>query len=226
MRTNLSSYRVLLPVTLLALGCAASARAQVSPAEITNPRLKALEQVYMSELESLNHAISQTKFPFPFVLHRYIGLESKDPMGVDQRGLEFVMFHGRALLKISGNYNAAFNSSSLTQNERACRVLDAIINPILQILPPAFREPTNFDGLGFELSYHVRSKTRSYDYEGREQLTVAFSKADITRYLAARQDSERQEVLDASEVYLNGRQFGLVLGARDPLDPDALPKPR
>ena len=35
-----------------------------------------------------------------------------------------------------------------------------------------------------------------------------------------------QEVLDASEVYLNGKQFGLALNARDAFDFEALLKPR
>jgi hypothetical protein len=218
--------RVSQALIVLSLGCLSSASAQVSPAEITNPRLKTLEQTHFSELTSMNQAIGRTKFPFPFVLRRVIGLESKDPIGADQRGLEFVIFHGRTILKTSGNYNAAFNSSSLTENERAGRVLDTVVFPILQIIPTYFHEPINFDGYGFEVSYHVRSKTPSYDYEGREQLTVVFPKAEVPRYLAAHEDSDRQEVLDASEIYLNGKQFGLVLGARDPLEGDALAKPR
>jgi hypothetical protein len=59
-----------------------------------------------------------------------------------------------------------------------------------------------------------------------EVLTLVFAKADAFRYLALQQDSERQEVLDASEVYLNGKEFGLALNARDPFDVEALPKPR
>jgi hypothetical protein len=226
MSVILGRSRVLQSLIVLAFGGLSSASAQVSPAEITNPRLKSLEQTYFSELTEMNQAIARTKFQFPFVLHRVIGLESKDSLSADQRGLEFVMFHGRTILKISGNYNAAFTASSLTENERAGRVLDAIVLPILRLLPAHFHEPINFDGFGFEVSYHVRAKTRSYDYEGREQLTVVFPKADAFRYLAAHEDSERQEILDVSEIYLNGKQFGLVLGARDPLDVDALPKPR
>jgi hypothetical protein len=205
---------------------AGSARAQISPSEIKHPRPKSLEQTYLPKLVALNHDIGETKFPFPFALSRYIGLDSKNPLGADRRGLEFVIFHGRTILKVSGNYSAAFNSAQLTQNQRANRVLDEVIVPILRLLPDYFPEPLSFDGVGFEVSYHVRAKERSYDYEGAEVLTVVFAKADAFRYLAAHEDSGRQEVLDVSEVYLNGKEFGLALNARDPFDVEALPKPR
>jgi hypothetical protein len=49
--------------------------AQVSPAEIVNPQLKAAEQTYFPQLLALNRAIAATKFPFPFALSRYVGLD-------------------------------------------------------------------------------------------------------------------------------------------------------
>jgi len=58
------------------------------------------------------------KFPFLFIPSRYVGLDPTDQQGADQRGLEFVRFHDRTILKVSGNYNAAFNANLLTQNQR------------------------------------------------------------------------------------------------------------
>lgn len=37
-----------------------------------------------------------------------MGLDPKYRKGADQRGLEFVRFHDRTILKVSSNYNAAF----------------------------------------------------------------------------------------------------------------------
>ncbi len=218
--------RACLVLSLLPLWELSSAQAQINPAEISHPRPKSLEQTYLSKLVALNHDISQTKFPFPFTLSRYIGLDPKNPLAADRRGLEFVIFHGRSILKVSGNYYAAFNPALLTENQRANRALDEVVVPILRLLPRYFAEPLSFDGFGFEVSYHVRAKEPSYDYEGAEVLTLVFTKADAFRYPAIQQDSERQEVLDASEVYLNGKEFGLALNARDPFDVEALPKPR
>ncbi len=200
--------------------------AQVSPAEIANPRLKAAEQAHFSQLQAMNREIAKIKFPFPFVLSRYAGLDPKEQRGTDARGLEFVLFRDRVVLKISANYNAAFNSSLLTENQRANRLFDDVIVPILQLVPKYFSSQSNFNGFGFEIAYHARTQGHSYDYEGKEILTLVFDKADAFGYLNAQRPSERQEILDGSVIYLNGKEFGLALGAKDPSDVEGLEKPR
>ena len=56
------------------------------------------------------------------MISRYVGLDPKSQAGIDTRGVEFVKFHDRVVLKISGNYNAAFNSDRLSQNQRVNRI--------------------------------------------------------------------------------------------------------
>ena len=96
--------------------------AQVSPDEVRGPQLKALEKTYLTQLVALNRDIAAMKFPFAFAPSRYVGLDPKDQQGADQRCLEFVRFHDRTILKLSGNYSAAFNADLLTQNQRASRL--------------------------------------------------------------------------------------------------------
>src|SRR6516162_8492973 len=60
--------RILLRATLLLGVCATTGFAQVSPTEILNPDLKALEQTYFQQLIGINQAIAKTKFPFSFIL--------------------------------------------------------------------------------------------------------------------------------------------------------------
>lgn len=192
---------------------------QVSPAEMTKPNLKRAEQTYFQQLIELNRAITQTKFPFSLVLSRYPGLDPKEQLGADKRGLEFIEFQRREVLKISGNYNAAFNAHSLTQNQRASRVMEEVIAPILQILPKYFPPQPDFDGVGIEVSYHVRTDQPSYSYEGKEILTVILNKADAFKYASATA-AERQDILDNSEIYVDGKRFGLMLGQRDALPMD------
>lgn len=214
--------RTLALLLALALQGGSFARAQVSSAEVTDPRLREPQQTYSAQLLALNRAIRQTKFPYTFLLSRYIGLDPKDQLGADTRGLEFVLFRNRVILKISGNYNAAFNSALLSGNERANRVFDEVVIPILQLIPKYFSPQANFEGFGFEISYHVREQNRSYAYEGKSILTLVLDKADAFSYLNSQRESERQEILDRSEVYLNGKEFGLALGSRDPFDVEAL----
>jgi hypothetical protein len=64
----------------------------------------------------------------------------------------------------------------------------------------------------------VRRKATHYEYEGKEILVAVLSKADALRYAAAPTDSERQELLNRSEIFLNGKPFGLALSGSEPLD--------
>jgi hypothetical protein len=207
-------------MTLLLIGNSASG--QVSPAEILNPKLKAAEANYLSQLQSVAHAIRQAKFPFPFLLARYVGADPAHQAGFDSRGLEFVYFQNRILLKISGIYNAAYNSDQLTQNERASRTFQEVVAPILPLVTKEFTEAVKCDGIGFEIAYHSRTPNKSYDYEGREILAVVFNRDDAFAYVNATGEEQRQALLNQSEIYVNGKEFGLALGERAPLDLEAL----
>ena len=200
---------------------ASSAFGQVSPAEILNPKLKAVEQKYLPQLESLRRTIDETRFPFPFVLTRYVGSDSEKGL-VDTRGLEFVNFQERMLLKVSGHYNAAFNSEQLTQNQRADRTLQDVVVPILQLMRKQFSGGLDCDGIGFEIAYHTRSTKQSYEYEGKEMMVVVFSVEDAFAFLTVAGNEARQAVINRSQVFADGKEFALALGARDPLDLDEL----
>jgi len=113
-RSRTFAYSFLnLAIVLLA---ASSAVGQVSPGEIANPNLKAAEQEYLPQIRSLQHAINETQFPFPFILTRYVGLEPSLQAWLDTRGIEFGYLLNRILLKTSGVYTAAFNAGGLTAN--------------------------------------------------------------------------------------------------------------
>ncbi len=191
--------------------------AQVSPAEIRDPQLKATEETYLKQLLEISRGIARMQFPFPFTLNRYVGLDAKQQVETDTRGLEFVKFHNRVTLKVSGNYNAAYNADLLTENQRANQVLDDVIVPILRLVTSSVPSDARFDAYGFEISWHARRRTRNYDYEGKEIIALVLTKGDALTYLGAPRNSERQEILDRSELYVNGKEFGLALGEHDPV---------
>src|ERR1700687_4613356 len=171
--------RLLLPTLGIAIAFSAeSASGQVSPAEILNPDLKSLEESYFPQLKALNQSISKTKFPFPFYLSRYVGLDPAQQAEADSRGLEFVRFQDRVILKITGNYNAAYDTNRMTQNERAANTFRTVVLPILDQLTAVLPQDLACDGIGFEISYHTRTRDRSYDYDGKEILVVVFDRDD------------------------------------------------
>jgi hypothetical protein len=220
MRTNLLRHFLLCTV----LCGAGQAWSQVSPAEIRNPELKSLEQSYMKQLVALNREIAHATFPFTVTLNRYVGQDPRD--GGDTRGLEFVRYHERTILKVSANYSAAFRSESMTQNQRANRLLDEVVVPILRLLPQYFEGDVPFEGFGFEISYHVRTgAVRADSYEGKEILVAVFAKTDAAAYPKAATEA-RQQILNASEIYVSGRAFAVALGKPEPLDIEEIQRAR
>ena len=175
----------------IALLAATSGLAQVSPIEIANPKLRSAEQEYLPQLQYLQHTIGETQFPLPFVLTRYVGLDPARQTSMDPRGLEFVYFQNRILLKTSGFYTAAFNSDQLTQNERASRTFQEVVVPILGLIGDQLSLDMRCDGVGFEIAYHVRASRKSSDFEGREILAVVFDRADAVA--AQRQPGQHQQ---------------------------------
>ena len=202
----------------------APASAQVSPNEILNPDLKALEEAHFQQLIGLNQSIARMKFPFPFYLSRYVGLDPAKQAEADSRGLEFVRFQDRKILKISGNYNAAYNALKMTQNERAANTFRSVVLPILGLVTNVLPPDIDCDGIGFEISHHARTNEKSYDFEGKEILVVVFYRDDAWAMAHAQTDAERQDILNRNQVFISGADFGLSLTERDPLSVQSLPR--
>ena len=207
---------VFLSLALLAT-IAGKTAAQVSPSEVLDPTLHKLEQDYFPQLKAANQAISKIRFPFPFSLSRYVGLEPAKQVEADSRGLEFVRFQDRIVLKVTGNYNAAYDNKIFTRNERASRTLRDVILPVLQAETPMIPRDIGCDAIGFEVAYHVRDRQKAYDYEGKEILVVVLDRDDAFRMVQATKDEERQDILNRSLIFVNGEEFGLSLHDKDPL---------
>lgn len=194
--------------------------AQVSPNEVLDPTLKALEKEYFPQLKTINQAVAKIHFPFPFSLSRIVGLEPVQQVEADTRGLEFVHFKDRVVLKATGNYNAAYSAGQFTRNERAARTFRDVFLPVLQQETQIISPDVECDALGFEIAYHVREKQKSFDYEGKEILVVVLDRADAFLMAQAGSDNDRQEILNRSLIYVNGDDYGLSLLDKDPLAVD------
>jgi hypothetical protein len=218
MRSSMRSrlFKLIL-VAVLVCFSAIRAAAQVSPNEILNPQLKALEQQYFPQLKAANQEIARTHFPFPFYLSRAVGLDPAQQVEADTRGLEFVRFKDRVVLKATGNYNAAYDSKQFTRNERAARTFRDVMLPILQIITQKIPPDVECDAIGFEVAFHVRDVQKSYDYEGKDILVVVLDRKDAFQMVLEKDDNARQDILNRSLVYLGGQEYGLSLVDRDPL---------
>jgi hypothetical protein len=197
-----------------------AAVAQVSPTEVKNPRAKSDEQKYLPQLVSLQRAIGDAQFPFTFRLARYLDAKPGQRAALDSNGIEFVEFQQRIVLKVSGFYRVAFNSMQVTQNGRASQtMLDAVL-PILRMVTEKLPQSYDYDAIGFEILYDARDSSGSFDYEGREVLAAVFGRDDAFALARSTSDAERQEILDRSDIFVNGKQFALGLGGREPGNPE------
>ena len=216
------SFARLLQTLALVLVAVSSALAQVSPSEIANPKLKAAEEKYLPQIRSLQHAINETQFPLPFVLTRYVGLDPSRQTSLDVRGIEFVYFQNRVLLKTSGFYTAAFNSEQLSTNERAGRTFQEVVIPILRLIAREIPPDVNCDGIAFEIAYHARAARNNSDFEGREILAVVLDRADAFAFPSQPGNEQQQAILNRSGIYLDAQPFALALGQKDALSLEAL----
>ena len=191
--------------------------AQVSPNEILNPQLKALESQYFSQLKTINQQVAKARFPFPFYLSRVVGLDPSQQIEADTRGLEFKRFKDRVVLKATGNYNAAYDLKQLSRNEQAARTFRDVMMPILEVVTKNIPPDIDCDAIGMEVAYHVRDHQKSYDYEGREILVVVLDRKDAFQMVLEKDDNALQEILNRSLIYLGGEDYGLSLLDRDPM---------
>lgn len=208
-------------IAILYLGCTLDSSAQVSPNEILNPQLKALEKQYFAQLKTINQEIAKTNFPFPFYLSRVVGLDPSQQVEADTRGLEFRRFRDRVTLKATGNYNAAYDSKQFTRNERAARTFRDVFLPIFQVITRNIPPDIDCDAIGIEVGFHVHDVGKSYDYEGRDILVVVLDRKDAFQMVLEKDDNARQDILNRSMVFLGGEEYGLSLLDRDPMVVDS-----
>jgi hypothetical protein len=206
-RWLLAGSMLLVPATL--------AFGQVSPTEVQNSTAKAEEQRYFSQLVSLQKAIGATNFPFTFRLARYLDAKPGQRAALDSNGIEFVYFQNRVVLKISGFYRVAFNSMQLSVNGRARQTLQEAVLPILRLVEQELPQSVECDAIGFEILYNTRDTSSAYDFEGQEVLTVVINRDDAFKLAEAATNSERQEILDRSDVFVNSKTLELALGQSD-----------
>ena len=125
--------------------------------------------------------------------------------------MEFRRFKDRVILKATGNYNAAYDSTKFTRNERAAHTFRDVFLPILQSITKIIPPDVDCDSIGIEVAYHVRDVTKSYDYEGNEILVVVMDLKDAFQMALEKDDNARQEILNRALVYLGGQEYGLSL---------------
>jgi hypothetical protein len=66
----------------------------------------------------------------------------------------------------------------LTQHKHAASTFRTVVLPILDLLTGNLPKDLACEGIGFDISYHMHTRERSYDYEGKEILVVVLDRID------------------------------------------------
>jgi hypothetical protein len=206
----------LLLLCLCALG--PGVRAQVLPAnEIKDPELSALQQRNMDDLKQLGAEILKLPTDYPFYLSRKLDLDEGKQKWADQRSIQFDRYKDKIVLKITGNYFAAYSGEKMNSDQRARQTFLQIIFPILQAAVPRFQQTSSVQSYALEISHHVLGKVDGVALERPENVVVIIPQAAAIRLVNSKDDTARQAALMQGEVFVNAKPATIRLSAEGPL---------
>jgi hypothetical protein len=186
------------------------APAQVlAPEEIRDPNMRELQKKYFSELKLITEAASAHSFPYHFYFSRVIGLTETDQRKSDQRSVQFDRYQDKVVLKITGNYFAAYSTELMKPEERARQTYQDVILPLLRAAVPALEKADAPQAFAFEVSHHVRKKVLGVSSEGTENVVLILPKASALRLVAATDPPGQQAAILEGEVFLNAAPIAL-----------------
>ena len=183
-----------------------SAQAQVSPAEINDPQLKAAEKnllpadhLALSRDQCAEDAFSAAAQPASWV---WTPVSSPKPI---HAAWHLFIFRTSCCSRFPETTTPRTARSASPQNQRASQTFSDVIAPILSLVTKYIPADVACDGIGFEIAYHVRTASQNFDYEGKEILVVVFSPSDAFAF-AARCERFRAAGDSQSLANLSGRQ--------------------
>ncbi len=189
---------------LVLAALAGHASAQVlAPAEITDPVIRGLQQSHLEELHALTAALAGHRYPYRFYFSRRLDLTEKEQQASDQRAIQFDRFQGQLVLKITGNYFAAYSAERMTKEERARQTFLDVMLPILQAAVPALARADVPDAFALEISQHVIRKVLGVETEAKENVVLVLPKAAARRLVEARDEPGRIAAVLEGTAYLN-----------------------
>src|SRR5215471_4872289 len=188
----------------------------VSPAEIKDPALRALQQEFVDELRLTGQDILQTKFDYPFYLSRKLDLDQAQQLHADQHSIRFDSYNGRTVLAITGNYYAAYASDKISSDERARDTFLKVVMPLLQATVPHFQSNRQVQGYAIEISHHITGKVMGVSMERPENLMVFLPQNAAVRLLGSKDDDARQAALMQGQTFLNAQPITIWLNGAGP----------
>jgi hypothetical protein len=176
----------------------------LSPEEIRDPDMRALQQRYWNELKQITAIASAHAFPYHFYFSRKLDLAEKDQKENDQRSVQFDRYQGKVVLKITGNYFASYSADRMEREERSRETYRSVMLPLLQAAVQALGNADEPEAFAFEVSHHVRKKVLGVSSESVENVVLILPRASAERLTASADPRLQQAAVLEGEAFLNG----------------------
>jgi hypothetical protein len=191
----------------------------VSPVEIKDPALRALQQQYMDDLRQAGADILSTHFDYPFYLSRKLDLDQARQQVADQSSIRFDTYRGKTVLAITGNYYAAYSTQKINAEQRARSTFLNVALPILKAAVPRFQNNPQVQGYAVEISHHIMGKVMGVSMERPENLMVFLPRTGALKLLVAKDETAQQSALLQGQVFLNAQPISIWLNDSVPPPP-------
>jgi len=185
---------------------AGSGFAQVlSPPEIQDPNMRALQEKHLTELKTVGTAISAHRFPYRLYFSRALDLNEQQQQRRDQRAIRFEKFRNQTVLEITANYYASYSAELMQKEERALRTLQDVMVPILQAAVPALGQEEKLQAFALEISHHVRRKVLGVSTENAENVAFILPRLSAKRLISATTPGAQQAALMQGLLFVDGK---------------------
>jgi hypothetical protein len=203
-------------VALLFLLSAMSVAQVVSPNEIKDPELRALQVQYSYDLTEVGKEILADKFEYPFYLSRKLDLDQEQQKRADQRGIRFDRYGDQIVVAISGNYYAAYSAEKVNADHRAQKSFMSVVMPVLKATVPRFQNNASVQGYAVEISHHVIGTAMGVTMEQPENMMVFLPQADAIKLVGSKDEETQQAALLEGKAFVNGDPVSIWLSGEAP----------
>jgi hypothetical protein len=207
-----SSSLLILCLCIVLVGVAQSAAAQaLTPAEIKNPQMRALQERHFTQLQAVAAEIQGHVFPYPFYFSRVLDLEMAQQERADQRSFRFDIYGGMTVVELTANYFGSYSAELVTKSHRAARTFNDVMLPVMQIAVNGLRDNPDVEGFAMEISHRIRGKAMGMTVEKPENLVLVLSKQAAVKLVEAKTENDRQAAILEGQFFFNGEPFLLYL---------------
>ena len=188
----------------------------LSPPEILDPSMRALQQKHLPELKAAAVDISTHQYPYKFYLSRKLDVTEKQEQLTDQRSILFSNFQGRTVVQVTGNYFAAYAEESMDRSQRVEQTYVDVMLPILRAMASRLNSEPQLKAFAIEVAHHVRKKVLGVTVEHPENIALIVPSAVAFHASDGNDVATQLAVLKQSSIYVDSQPVALWPGTPAP----------